>query len=406
MIDQRVAHARPVLGVVRQQRDPVAPRPERVAGRHAAGLLRALGEEHPIGREVPVPQAFVGAGHGERIALLGNAQRALRGAQRRARRLEPAQLAQHHRQQPERRQAQQRRAQHAAPRGLAPRREHEVGVARHRDVQRVARHGLRNADALDAVERAAKAARRRRAGKGSEPLGPGSDRLPDRLAAHRVAGDQRAVAVGQRDDVAVAELHVGIEALEVARVEQGADDAVEAAVGGVEALQHRQVPAVIAARAHDAVDDRAGLRVGLQPLERRPFGDVRRCVQRCGAARDARAVGAGDEDRRDVAQLRLLAPQVLALRSTVRGELTLSMRLGDFAEHHVDGLQRAARLLGKHVRERDDLLLGLPFGLAPRGPQIVRGAGDHRGDEQHARDGDPAPAPRMSIMRAARRRVR
>ena len=310
VLDQCVAHALPVMRVVMQQGKPGAPRLHRLAGRQAACLLRTLGEESAIGREVPIPQPFVGARHCERVSLFRHPQRALGRAQRRARRLQAPELAQHHGQQSERGRAQQRGPQHAAPRILAPGREHQVDVACDHDLQRVAEHGLRDAEALDAVDAADVAARHQATTGAVESSRPASDRLPDSRVKCRVACDQRAVAAGERDHVAGAKLDTGIEALEVAHVEQRADAAVEAAVGCFEAVDDRQVPAVVCGRADHAVDNRAGNRAALQPLERGPVGDARRCGGKLVAAGDAPAVGAGDDDRRHVAQLVALALQV------------------------------------------------------------------------------------------------
>jgi hypothetical protein len=72
---QLAPHRLAVFRVVARQLDPLAARAQRLGGVLPHQLLRARRQEQVVARQVPVPQALVGALHRELVALLRAAQR-------------------------------------------------------------------------------------------------------------------------------------------------------------------------------------------------------------------------------------------------------------------------------------------------------------------------------------------
>ena len=160
-------------------------------GRQPVQLARSRRCEDRVAVALPVPDAVVGTGHGERETLARILQGLVRG-------VEPAQLARKNRQQQHRQQAERERAQRGADRLGAPFGERGLDVARDDDGQRVVGHGPHRGEALDAVDGTAQAqgsgiagaARRERRIDRRVPLA-------ERAFHRRVACEQGPVAVQQ-----------------------------------------------------------------------------------------------------------------------------------------------------------------------------------------------------------------
>ena len=212
-----------------------------------------------------------------------------------------------------------------------------------------------------------------------------------------MARHQRAIAVHQRDLGAFVEARVAVELLEVLDAAARRDDAGKLAGRRLEPAHHRKHP-------HAFLDDRLGriedaqavAGIGAQVLE---HGVVRQVGRRNGQAhlvRDRQRVAGGVEQRDafNLHQADRLILQVGVQRVAVLAEHgAASHFIDDVAEHAVDGLQAARRLLG------DDARLGVEFapGFANR-RGVAANDVEHRhrhdhGDETAADPGNPAPRP-------------
>ncbi len=379
---------RHVVGVQVQGREPLVPR-LRVGPRgQAEDLARACRRVDAIAGDIPIPDAFVGTGGGEREAFA-------RQLQRRARLVQAQELAPEHRQQQRRQHAERERTRDGAGRLLAPGAHRHGDVARDDHRQRMLRHQRDGAEALHAVDRTHRAHRPARIGLAQRQHRIDHlEALAHRGLELRMARHQRAVAVEQRDRGAGVGLDVVVELLEVLDAPAGDDRAGEPAVRRLQPARDRQHPLL---GMQHAAPQAGHHQLGAAVLEHR----VQRIVRRVGGRRrQRRRQRAGDQLAGGVEQQQpfgLHQADRLVLQVDVQITLLLHRQRagaalrGHMAQHQVHRLDGARRLFGQHARVRVQLARRLRRGGVVGADDVVRRQRTDGDDEQAAHPRHAAP---------------
>ena len=341
------------------------------------------------------------AGHRQRVALLRDLQRA-------ARRIGARQLAQRQPQQRGGQRAQGQRAQRGGQRLRAPRCQCGAGVTRHGHHQRVVGHRLQRDEVVGAVHRAGQPRHRR----GGRPVRRQQavehvQALAQHALGRRVAREQPALAMRQRDARGRVGVAVAVEVLEVLDAPRRADHAGEAAGAILETTADGEDALLRAGAGAHVLDRQPGALPGAQPVERRLRGDAQRRHRRRRHLRHRAHLAVGPEHDQAVGlhQPFSFGLQVAVQRVGVGQRQRAALQLlRQVRQHHVDGLDAARGLLGDDARLRREFAFGAAHRVDMAAPDVVTGLGRHHGDEGAAQPGQPArrPAAGQVVRRCGR----